>query len=315
MMSTPEFYKRDASGKIKPPVPEWTDVAGLDYSNPTLRHYMIGMLKYWLTEFDLDGFRCDVAGMVPTDFWEQAREELQKVKPDVLMLAEGSKPELLVKAFDFDYAWPLHATLNRVMLEGTPASELKRSWEESKRQFPKGSLHLRISDNHDEARAVARFGIRGALATQVLMLSLDGVPLFYNGMEVGDAAESGDPALFEKLPIFWKPKERPALRDIYRELIRLRKKHAAFQNDTTIWLRNTDSGNVVTIMRLDEKDEFVIVVNLSNRRTTAAVEVLSADEFKYVRIPGTVDPQLGGFPNMELNGFEWRIYHRAVQKQ
>ena len=83
---------------------------------------------------------------------------------------------------------------------------------------------MRISDDHDEARAVARYGLRGALAASALMFTLDGVPLLYNGMEVGDATESGDPALFEKLPIFWSPKERPPLRDIYRDLIQLRKK-------------------------------------------------------------------------------------------
>lgn len=314
MIAHPEFYKQDAAGKIIPPVAEWTDVAGLNYANPRLRDYMISMLKYWVREFDLDGFRCDVASMVPTDFWEQARAELERVKPGIIMLAEASKPDLLVKAFDFDYSWPLHATLNRVMLDGAPATDLKRSWEESRRLFPQGALHLRISDNHDEARAVARFGIRGALAAQVLMLGIDGVPLFYNGMEAGDATESGDPALFEKLPIFWKPKERPPLREIYRELIKLRKKFPAWQNDTVIWLRNTDSANVVTLMRLDAHDEFVIVVNLANRKTTAAVEVLSAEEFKYLRVPGVADPQLGGFPRMELNGFEWRIYHRAVPK-
>src|SRR6185295_16420400 len=120
------------------------------------------------------------------------------------------------------------------------------SMEASAKQFPRGSLHLRISDNHDEARSVARFGIRGALATQVLMLTLDGVPLLYNGMEVGDATESGDPALFEKMPVFWKPKERPPLRDIYRDLIKLRKQYAPFRNDRVIWLRNSDEANLVT---------------------------------------------------------------------
>ena len=314
MMATPEFYKRDAAGKITPPVPEWTDVAGLNYANPKLRDYMIAMLKHWVTEFGVDGFRCDVAGMVPTDFWEQVRVELQKVKPDIFMLAEASKPELLVKAFDADYAWPFHAALNKVLLEGSPASELKRSWEESQRHFPKGSLHLRISDNHDEARAVARFGIRGALAAQVLMLTLDGVPLFYNGMEVGDAAESGDPALFEKLPIFWNPKARPPLRQIYRDLIQMRKKYPALQNDRTIWLRNTDSANLVSIMRLDEKDEFVIVINFSSRPVIGSVEVLSADEFIPVKFAGVPEPQLNSLSNFRLNGYEWRIYHRVVKK-
>ena len=313
MMKQPEFYKQDATGRITPPVPEWTDVAGLNYANPELREYMIGMLKFWVKDFDLDGFRCDVAYMVPTDFWEQARVELEKVKPDIMMLAEASHPELLHKAFDIDYSWPLHAMLNKVMIEGAPASELRISWEESRRKFPRGALHLRISDNHDEARAVARFGIRGALAAQALMLTLDGVPLMYNGMEVGDATESGDPALFEKMPVFWQPKERPPLRDIYRDLIKLRKAHAPFRNDRVEWLRNSDEANLVTFMRLDAKDEFVVVVNLSSRPVVGSVAVLNASEFKPVKITGTPEPAANGFPLFRLNGYEWHIYHRAVK--
>ncbi len=314
MMATPEFYKRDGAGKITPPVPEWTDVAGLNYANPQLRAFMIAMLKYWVTEFGVDGFRCDVAGMVPTDFWEQARRELQKVRSDIFLLAEASKPELLVKAFDADYAWPFHATLNRVLLEGAPASELRRSWEESQRQFPQGALHLRISDNHDEARAVARFGLRGALAAQVIMLTLDGVPLFYNGMEVGDATESGDPALFEKLPIFWQSKERPPLRDIYRQLIKLRKDYAPFRNARVVWLRNANEADVVTFMRLDGQDEFVVIVNLSSRPQLGWVEVMNDQQFKLLKFPGMPETPANAFPMFRLNGYEWRIYHRALGK-
>lgn len=314
MMSHLEFYKQDASGKIIPPVAEWTDVAGLNYANPKLREYMIAMLKYWVTEFDVDGFRCDVAYMVPTDFWEQARAELDKVKPDLMMLAEASKPELLVKAFDMDYSWPLHATLNKVFLEGAPATELRRTWEESLRTFPKGSLHLRISDNHDEARAVARYGIRGALAAAAFTFALDGVPLLYNGMEVGDATESGDPALFEKMPVFWKPKERPPLRATYRELIRLRKQFAPFRNDRVVWLRNSNEADLVSLMRLDEKDEFVILINVSNRPQMGSVEVMNDQDFKLLKIPGMPEALATGFPMFRLNGFEWRIYHRSVKK-
>jgi cyclomaltodextrinase len=313
MMKRPEFYKQDAAGTIIPPVPEWTDVAGLNYGNPKLREYMIDMLKFWVKDFDLDGFRCDVAYMVPTDFWEQARVELEKVKPDIMMLAEASKPELLLKAFDMDYSWPLHATLNKVMLEGAPASDLKASWEESVKQFPRGSLHLRISDNHDEARAVSRYGIRGALAAAALTFALDGVPLIYNGMEVGDATESGDPALFERMPVFWKPKERPPLRDIYRDLIKLRQQYPAFRNDRVVWLRNSAEADLVTLMRLDDKDEFVIVINLSNRPVVGSVEVLNGGQFQPVPIAGLPAPATNGFPLFRLNGFEWRIYHRAVK--
>jgi glycosidase len=314
LMQHPEFYKQDGSGKVIPPVPEWTDVAGLNYENPQLCEEMIRILKGWIDPgtFDLDGFRCDVASMVPTSFWERARGELEKVKPDIMMLAEASKPELLVNAFDIDYAWPLHAKLNEVLSESAPASEFQRSWEESRAQFPRGSLHLRISDDHDEARAVARFGTKGALAASALMFTLDGVPLLYNGMEVGDATESGDPALFEKLPIFWHPKGRPALEAIYHDLIQLRKENPAFRTDKVVWLRNSDPSSLVTFRRADDQSEFVVVINFSNRPSTGWLEVMHDAEFQPVKINGMPESPKTGFPLFRLHGFEWRIYKRTI---
>ncbi len=312
MMAHPEFYKQDDKGKVIPPVPSWTDVAGLNYESPALRAYMIAMLKHWLADFDVDGFRCDVAYMVPTSFWEEARAALTKLKPDIMLLAEASKPELLTNAFDIDYAWPLHGTLNEVLLNGKPATELRRSWEESLRQFPQGSLHLRISDNHDEARAVARFSIRGALAAEVLMLTLDGVPLLYNGMEVGDATESGDPALFEKMPVYWSPKDRPPLRAIYRDLIKLRKAHPALRSGEVVWVKNSDEKNVVSFERRDGTEEFLIVINFSNRPCDVRVDGRDSRTFTPVQLMGTrADGQL---PNIQLHGFEWRIYRRDTAK-
>lgn len=312
MMTNKGFYKQDTHGAVIPPVAEWTDVAGLNYANPKLREYMIAMLKHWVTEFDLDGFRCDVAGMVPTDFWEQARTALVTIKPDIIMLAEASKPELLAQAFDLDYSWPLHATLNNVLLHDAPASDLQRTWQESVRQFPKGSLHLRFSDNHDEARAVSRFGIRGALAASVFMFTLDGVPLLYNGMEVGDATESGDPALFDKLPIFWHPKERPPLNDIYRDLIKLRQQSPAFRNDHVTWLKNTDQKSLVTFLREDEHEQFVVVINFSSQPINASVEMANPTGFQPMKIKGVTAPASADFPSLHLGGFEWRIYHRGI---
>jgi glycosidase len=313
MMTNTDFYKQDASGHVIPPVPEWTDVAGLSYKGSALREYMIAMLKYWIKETDVDGYRCDVASMVPTDFWEQARAELTKVKPDIIMLAEASKPELLTNAFDLDYSWPLLATLNKVFLHDAPATDIRKSWDESVKQFPKGSLHLRMSDDHDEARAVARYGLNGALAASALMFTLDGVPLLYNGMEVGDATESGDPALFDKLNIFWNPKERPQLRKIYHDLIHLRKESAAFRNDSVTWLANSDEAKVVTFQRGDEKDEFVVLINLSNRPISGTVKILNAAEFKPVKIAGQSAAPAGDLPRFDLAGFGWRIYHRVVR--
>jgi glycosidase len=200
-----------------------------------------------------------------------------------MMLAEASKPELLTNAFDIDYSWPLLSTLNDVLQRGAPASKLRSTWEENLREFPANALHMRVSDDHDEARAVARFGVHAALAASALMFSLDGVPLLYNGMEVGDATESGDPALFDKLPIFWHPKERPPLREIYHALIQLRREHPAFTNNRVDWLQNSDPANLVTLMRLDENDEFE-PANERKSRSRARRRVPAAANFGDAKI-------------------------------
>jgi cyclomaltodextrinase len=311
MMQHPEFYKHDAQGKIIPPVPEWTDVAALDYSNPELRQYMIAMLKYWIQTCDVDGFRCDAAAMMPTDFWEQIRTELVKVKPDIMMLAEASKPELLTSAFDIDYSWPLLSTMDDVLIHKAQASNIPRSWEESRAQFPKAALHMRIADDHDTSRAVTRYGLNGAIAASALTFTLDGVPLIYNGMEAGDTAQSDGGALFAKQNISWNAKEHPELRSIYHDLIQLRHQYAALRNSRVDWLRNSDETNLVTFLRADDKDELLVVINFSNHPLAGKVDLKDVDGFVPVEISGMPDCQGGPLPMIQLNQYEWHIYHRS----
>jgi len=312
MMTNKDFYKQDSSGNVISPVPDWSDVAGLNYANPALRQYMITMLKYWITECDVDGFRCDAAPMVPSDFWEQARTELSAVKPDIMMLDEGEKPELLVKAFDVDYSWKLMWTLNDVINHDAPASNLRRSWEEGHAQYPKDALRMRISDDHDETRAIARYGVNGALAASALMFTLDGVPLLYNGMEAGDATESADPALFDKLNICWHPhqSDRPDFRAVYHSLIELRKQNPAFRTSSVQWLHNSSEATLATYIRADDKDEFLVAINFCNRSLDATVELKDSSGFLPVKISGLRGSENRTLPSIHLNGFEWRIYHR-----
>jgi glycosidase len=312
MMVHKDFYKQDASGHVIPPVPDWTDVAGLNYQNRDLRTYMIAMLKYWIQQADVDGFRCDVAYMVPTDFWEQVRAALTQVKPDIMMLAEASKPELLTSAFDIDYSWPLLATMNNVVEHGAPASDIRKTWQDDLSRFPKDALHMRISDDHDESRAIARYGVNGALAASALMFTLDGVPLLYNGMEVGDATESGDPALFEKLNIFWHPKDRPPFGRIYHDLIQMRKDYPAFTSGRLVWLPNSSESKVISFLRRDEKDEFVVTINFSNESVNGSLQMVNGSDFKPVNISGVSGFPADSLPRFHLDGFGWHIYHRTV---
>lgn len=326
MMKTPEFYRRDSAGKVVSPY-DWTDVAALNYENAKLRQYMTEMLKHWIRDFDLDGFRCDVAGEVPTDFWEQSRAELEKIKPDIVMLAEASKPDLLVKAFDLDYGWPLHTALTEVLMGVAPASRLREVWASERARFPRGTMHMTIADDHDERRAIVRFGERGALAASALVFTLDGVPLLYNGMEVGDTTESTAPALFERLPIFWSIGERrPEFARFYKQITAFRAAHPALRTDALEWLRNSDEARVVTFARRDGNEELVIAINLTGLSFNGSVEAAKGADFMDITpdyglplLPGQSEsaraprPKTTALPALALDPWGFRVFRRTLQ--
>ncbi|HEY8225338.1 MAG TPA: alpha-amylase family glycosyl hydrolase [Pyrinomonadaceae bacterium] len=319
LMKHPEFYKHDAKGNITYPF-DWFDIAALNYTNQDLRKYMTDMLKYWLREFDLDGFRCDVAGEVPTDFWENTRAELDRIKPDIFMLAEAHKADLLVKAFELDYSWPLHGALSDVLQGQKPASVLRVAWKEEVDTWPRGALHLRFSDNHDERRAIARFGERGALAASAFIITIDGVPLLYNGMEVGDTTESGAPALFEKLPVFWpiaeRRKEFPLF---YQRMLSLRRSSEALRRGSLEWLRNSDESRVVTFLRRGKTEDMLVAINLSSRPFFGSVETGSTAEFSEVTPDITSDQDVAksstksALPVIALDAYGFRIFRRPAR--
>jgi cyclomaltodextrinase / maltogenic alpha-amylase / neopullulanase len=309
MMAHPEFYKKDKEGHVTYPY-DWTDVAALDYSNPALRRYMTDMLIYWIKDFDLDGYRCDAASEIPTDFWEQARVELERVKPDIMMLAEASKPELLRSAFDIDYSWPLLSTMNDVVMNGTSADSVRTLIEAQKLLFPKGALHMRVSDDHDELRATTRYGYPGAIAASALMFTLDGVPLIYNGMEVGDSTQSRAPALFEPQKIFWQSSDwHPEYPKFYATMVALREQHPALQQGEIVWLHNSDEQHVVTYLRRSAQEEFLVAVNLSNTPFRGTVEA-PASGWKEVDIPALKAGEVG-IPSLSLDAFGARIFQRG----
>ena len=310
MMAHPEFYKKDKEGHVTYPY-DWTDVAALDYSNPKLRQYMTEVLLYWVKDFDLDGYRCDAAGEVPTSFWEQARKELEQAKPDIIMLAEASKPELMRSAFDIDYAWPMLHTVDDVEMNGEPATKVRDTMQQQDALFPKGALHMRMSDDHDELRATTRYGFPGAIAASALMFTLDGTPLIYNGMEVGDSTQSRDPALFETQKIFWgAEKWHPEYPKFYALLTALRREHLALQQGATTWLHNSDEQHVVTYLRIAGNEEFLIAVNLSNTRFRGSVE--AAGNWKEIELPVS-KPEPEAVPFLSLNAFEARIFQKQAQ--
>lgn len=200
----PDWYAKDSLGNMYGPY-DWTDVYKFDYSNPEMRAAMVDALKFWLTEVNVDGFRCDVAGEVPTDFWDEARPQLQAVKPELFMIAEASKPELQKNGFDMGYNWPMKDLFSAIAAtsgqytfaeEGkepktfpvTTALAIDSLLAEQEATYPGDTYLMNMITNHDlnswEGTEFERLG-NLADAFAVLSYTLPGMPLIYTGQETG----------------------------------------------------------------------------------------------------------------------------------
>jgi len=234
---------------------------------------------------------------------------------------------LEVKAFELDYSWPLHSALTEVLQGRSRASDLRETWEREFKAWPRGALHMRFSDNHDERRAIARFGEPAAIAASAMMFTLDGVPLIYNGMEVGDTTESGAPALFEKLPIFWPIAERrPEFPRFYKQMMALRHSSSALRRGDVQWLRNSDESRLVSYLRRSRDEEMLVVINFSNRPFFGSVEITGGETLKEVTPdigaplpPDAPAPELAararnnGLPAVYLDAWGYRVFRRVLR--
>lgn len=257
----PDWYTRNARGVIISPNQDWHDVADLDYRNPALRRWMIDMMARWVRA-GVDGFRCDVAEMVPIDFWREAIPALRAIRP-VMMLAEGTAPELHVGAFDMTYAWNTYDVLLPILEGRSGVSDLDAALTRERYQFPRGALRLRFTTNHDknayDAPPVVRYGTDGAKAVAVLAHTLPGVPLIYNGQEVGTDRRM---SLFEKEEIDWS-RDPHGFGPLYSTLNRLRREHPALRRGDMRRIEAKQFPYLYTFTRSFENDTVLVAINLS----------------------------------------------------
>ncbi len=280
----PDWYKKNAKGEIYavtfgegPQREEWTDVVGLDFRNPALQRAMIDAMAFWVREAGIDGFRCDVASLVPTPFWEQARAELDRIKP-VFMLAESDAPELLHKAFDMVYDWDLYELLKKLAKGQAQAQDLSAYLDKQAARYPRDAYRMLFTSNHD---INSWHGHDGELygpafeAMAVLAATLPGMPLVYSGQEsrFGKRLQ-----FFEKDPIAWKQRE---LQPLYTRLLKLKHEQPALANGATgAPVRLLPAGNprVLAYERRRDGQGVTVVVNASPAAQTFRLPGRERDE-------------------------------------
>ncbi|MEJ5266814.1 MAG: alpha-amylase family glycosyl hydrolase [Bacteroidales bacterium] len=302
----PEFYSKDKNGNFIPPVEDWEDVIDLNYDNHELWDSMIGAMKYWLIEANIDGFRCDVAEMVPTEFWNEARKQLDQIKP-VFMLAEAEKPEHHEKAFDMSYSWWLLHGMNQIAKGEKPVTELDTIliWEAE--NFPPGSVRMRFTTNHDEnswnGTEFERYG-DGHLTFSVLCFTLPGMPLLYSGQE---AAMNKRLRFFDKDTVDWGDYK---YQEFYKNLIKLKKRNQALWNGeyggTMEILHSYPDSPVFAFKRVKGENEVVVILNLSDKPASLSMNMLDKTNvyYEYFRLD---DYDFKSLENLKLNPWDYFI--------
>lgn len=278
-----DWYTLDSLGKLQPPIgTDWWDVADLNFDNQEMRLAMISAMQYWITDFGIDGYRCDVASMVPTDFWNQCRDSLESTKPDVFMLAEAETPELQEHAFEMGYAWHFMHVINQIAKGEAELSALDEYMAKEDTTFAKDDYRMYFTTNHDEnswnGTVMERYGETGHLAYATLAYTIGGMPLLYSGQEAGmDSALE----FFEKDTIEWGEYE---LQDFYTKLLMLNVENPALWNgeyrgDFNRLITNADD-KVYAFARTKGSSQVVTICNLSDETVELKIESLPQGSFE-----------------------------------
>ena len=313
--TNPDWYTKDSQGNIVSPAGTgWSDVADLNYSSAGLRTAMSDAMAMWVRDYDIDGFRCDVAGMVPTDFWEQAMSKVRAIKP-VLMLAENeSNADLLDKAFLVNYNWSLLKEFNKVGYGWTHNSYIQdlMAHQADAAVYPDNSMPMNFLTNHDEnswnGTEYERLG-SAVPALTVMSFTLPGVPLVYTGQEI---ALKKRLKFFDKDEVVWPAKPTSVgVGQLITKLVGAKKANPSLFNGNLggalLWLPNGGSTDVFTYARVSGSNRTIVVTNPTDtsERVTLSLGTL-AGTFK--RMSDGKSVKLSAKHILDLPAYGWQVF-------
>jgi len=272
--SHPEYYLKDEDGSFHK-ASGMDDIIELDYSNKQMRLAMIDAMKYWVKETNIDGFRCDLASWVEVDFWQQARPEVEKLKP-LFFLGEFDELEApeYGKVFDASYSWKWMHLSQDFYQKHLPLSDLKNLLEQYSK-IGDNSMRAWFTSNHDEnswnGTEYEKYG-DFAPALAVFSTTWNGVPLLYNGQELPMKTKRLE--FFEKDPIPWTGKYE--LEDFYKTLFDLKSENPALRGGdpavTTFWINTNANDKILAYLRKNGEREVLVLINTTKDHVNFKME-------------------------------------------
>lgn len=263
-IKTKSWYLQDASGNvIHPPGTGWLDVAALNYNNTDMKTAMLRAMRYWIFSANIDGFRCDYADPIPTDFWQNTISNLNAIpNRKLIFLAEGNKKEQFSAGFQLNYAFDFYNTLKDVFAETKAPSSIFSTQTAESGTLTNGGMKLRYITNHDknneDGSPVTVYKNKyGSEAAFVIASCLDGVPLLYNGQEI---ATDKTMSIFTKDPINWSV--NPDVTATYKKIIQFRKNNEAVKTGVITPYYHAD---VIAFKKTLANKQALILVNVHNK--------------------------------------------------
>ena len=278
-MTKPTWYARDGSGNILIPN-NWNDVAQLNFDNTDMRAAMIKAMKYWVLASNCDGFRCDYSDGPPMDFWEQAIDSLNKIpNRQLLMLAEGTRSQSFGAGFDYTFGFRFYDQLRDVFQRNRPATNFNTTNALEYNMASPENRVVRYTTNHDvnssDGTPLDLFGGRqGSMAAFVIASYMRGVPMVYNGQEVGTSFRLTFP--FMGPTIDWS--RNPDMVAEYKKIIALWNRSAALRRGVPETFSNQ---NVCAFTKTTNLETVFVAVNVRNSPSVLEVPAnLAETEWK-----------------------------------
>lgn len=262
-----DWYEREKDGTAKVPW-DWTDTAKLNYSNHDVWRGQIDAMRYWVEQFKVDGFRCDMAMLVPIEFWQEASEELHRIKRDIFMLAEAEEDNLFDRAFNMSYQWNIHHIMCDIAKGARRVWDLRNAIHSERARYPREAMRMSFTSNHDEnswsGSEQARFGSALEVMTAMTFLMPSTMPLIYTGQEVG---YNHSFEFFERDAIPAEAYVENRTTELYRRLTSLKHKEQALaageRGGEMIEIENNAKDCMMTFVREVDGSRVVAIVNLS----------------------------------------------------
>ena len=262
-----DWYERDEQGVAKVPW-DWTDTAKLNYANHDVWRGQIDAMRYWVEEFSVDGFRCDMAMLVPIEFWQEVSEELHKIKSDIFMLAEAEEDNLFDRAFNMSYQWNVHHIMVDIAKGARRVWDLRNAIYAERARYPREAMRMSFTSNHDEnswsGSEQSRFGAALEVMTALTFLMPSTMPLIYTGQEVGYDHSF---EFFERDPMPAELYYDNRTTELYRRLCNLKHKERALdageRGGDMIEIENNAKDCMMTFVREVDGSRVVAILNLS----------------------------------------------------